>query len=106
MALLVAVAARRSVGEVWTRLRASAVDVDEEPAVDVVNKVGPEYFVVSSDYPHSDGAFPEAIQQFLSLPLSGEARRKILWDNCARLYAIETPAMPLTQEQKTVSAAE
>ena len=83
-----------------------ALDVDEEPAVDVVNKVGPEYFVVSSDYPHSDGAFPEAIQQFLSLPLSGEARRKILWDNCARLYAIETPAMPLTQEQKTVSAAE
>jgi len=59
-----------------------------------------------ADYPHSDGAFPEAIQQFLSLPLSGEARRKILWDNCARLYAIETPAMPLTQEQKTVSAAE
>ena len=42
----------------------------------------------------------------LSLPLSGEARRKILWDNCARLYAIETPAMPPTQEQKTVSAAE
>jgi len=34
-----------------------ALDVDEEPAVDVVNKVGPEYFVVSSDYPHSDGAF-------------------------------------------------
>jgi hypothetical protein len=38
--------------------------------------------------------------------LSGEARRKILWDNCARLYAIETPAMPLTQEQRTGSAAE
>jgi hypothetical protein len=94
--LLVAPAARRAI------YRCS----DEEPAVDVVNKVGPEYFVVSSDYPHSDGAFPEAIQQFLSLPLSGEARRKILWEDCARLYAIETPAMPLTQEQKTVSAAE
>jgi hypothetical protein len=25
---------------------------------------------VSSDYPHSDGAFPEAIEQFLSLALS------------------------------------
>jgi uncharacterized protein len=47
-----------------------ALDVDEEPAVDVVNKTGAEYFVVSSDYPHSDGAFPEAMQQFLSLPLS------------------------------------
>jgi hypothetical protein len=46
------------------------------------------------------------MQQFLTLPLSDDARRKILWENCARLYAIETPAMPLTQEQKTISAAE
>jgi uncharacterized protein len=83
-----------------------ALDVDEEPAVDVVKKIGVEYFVVSTDYPHSDGAFPEAMQQFLRLPLNDEERRKILWDNCARLYAIETPAMPLAQPQRTVSAAE
>jgi len=83
-----------------------ALDVDEEPAVDVVDKIGADYFVVSSDYPHSDGAFPQAIEQFLGLKLTHERRRKILWDNCARLYAIETPSMPLTQEQKTVSAAE
>jgi predicted TIM-barrel fold metal-dependent hydrolase len=82
-----------------------ALDVDEEPAVDVVRKLGAEYFVVSSDYPHSDGAFPEAMQQFFSLPLGDDARRKILWDNCARLYAIETPAQPLTAEPQ-VSAAE
>jgi uncharacterized protein len=82
-----------------------ALDVDEEPAVDVVRKLGAEYFVVSSDYPHSDGAFPEAMQQFFSLPLGDEARRKILWDNCAHLYAIETPAQPLTAEAH-VSAAE
>jgi len=83
-----------------------ALDVDEEPAVDVVNKIGAEYFVVSSDYPHSDGAFPEAIQQFLGLPLNDEQRRKILWDNCARLYDIATPAAPLTRDQNAVSAAE
>ena len=46
-----------------------ALDVDEEPAVDVVNKMGADYFVVSTDYPHSDGAFPEAMEQFFSLPL-------------------------------------
>ncbi|HVH74625.1 MAG TPA: amidohydrolase family protein [Stellaceae bacterium] len=74
-----------------------ALDVDEEPAVDVVEKVGADYFVVSSDYPHSDGAFPEALQQFFSLPLDAAARRKILWDNCARLYDIATPAGPLTR---------
>jgi len=75
-----------------------ALDVDEEPAVDVVNKMGAEYFVVSSDYPHSDGAFPEAVQQFLGLPFNAEQRRKILWDNCARLYGIATPAAALTRE--------
>jgi uncharacterized protein len=68
--------------------------------------MGAEYFVVSSDYPHSDGAFPEAIQQFLGLPLRDEQRRQILWDNCARLYAIATPAAPLTRKQSTVAAAE
>jgi predicted TIM-barrel fold metal-dependent hydrolase len=72
----------------------------------VAVKIGAEYFVVSTDYPHSDGAFPEAMQQFSSLPLNDEERRKILWDNCARLYAIERPAMPLAQPQRTVSAAE
>jgi len=84
-----------------------ALDVDEEPAVDVVNKMGAEYFVVSSDYPHSDGAFPEAIEQFLGLPFGDEQRRKILWDNCARLYSIETPAAPLTRTApQQVTAAE
>jgi uncharacterized protein len=82
-----------------------ALDVDEEPAVDVVNKMGAEYFVVSSDYPHSDGAFPEAIGQFLGLALTDEQRRKILWDNCARLYRIERPAAPLTRDQSAVTAA-
>jgi predicted TIM-barrel fold metal-dependent hydrolase len=81
-----------------------ALDVDEEPAVDIVNKIGAEYFVVSSDYPHSDGAFPQAIEQFLSLPLSDEQRRKILWDNCARLYQLETPAQPLARERSAAAA--
>jgi hypothetical protein len=70
----------------------------------VVNKLGVEYFVVSSDYPHSDGAFPQAIEQFLSLSLSDEQRGQILWDNCARLYAIKTPARPLSAEPRAPAA--
>jgi len=70
-----------------------ALDVDEEPAVTAINEIGAEYFVVSTDYPHPDGAFPEAFKQFFGLPLSDEARRKILWENCARLYNIATPAV-------------
>jgi hypothetical protein len=37
--------------------------------------------------------------------VDNERRRKILCANCARLYAIETPAVPLTEEQTRVSAA-
>jgi uncharacterized protein len=81
-----------------------ALDVDEEPAVDVVNKMGADYFVVSTDDPHSDGAFPEAIEQFLGLPFSPDVRRKILWDNCARLYNVDTPAAALTKGANRVSA--
>jgi predicted TIM-barrel fold metal-dependent hydrolase len=34
------------------------------------------------------------MEQFFSLALDDEARRKILWDNCARLYGIEAPPRP------------
>jgi predicted TIM-barrel fold metal-dependent hydrolase len=72
-----------------------------------VNDMGAEYFVVSSDYPHSDGAFPDAMKEFFRMALSAEQRRKILWDNCARLYAIPTPAGALTRDPpQQVSAAE
>ena len=50
--------------------------MDEEPAVDVVNKMGAGYFVVSTDYPHPDGAFPEAMEQFFGLPFGDEVRRR------------------------------
>ena len=66
--------------------------------------MGAKYFVVSSDYPHSDGAFPDAMNEFFGMPLNSEQRRKILWENCARLYAIETPSLALTAPQ--ASAAE
>jgi hypothetical protein len=32
--------------------------------------------------------YPEATTHFLKLPFTDESRRKILWDNCVRLYDI------------------
>ena len=81
-----------------------ALDVDEEPAIHAVNDMGAEYFVVSSDYPHSDGAFPDAMKEFFGMALTDEQRKKILWDNCARLYAITRPAAPLTREAPQAAA--
>src|SRR2546426_341906 len=65
-----------------------SVDVDEDQVEYVIEKLGNDNLVFSTDYPHSDSHFPEATDLFLKLPLSQESKRKILWDNCARLYGV------------------
>lgn len=64
-----------------------ATDADEARLGRVIDEIGDDRIVVSTDYPHADGIFPHATEEFLRLPgVSNESRRKILWDNCARLY--------------------
>ena len=41
----------------------------------------------------------------LGLKLDDGQRRKILWDNCARLYGIPRPAAALTRDQSKATAA-
>lgn len=53
----------------------------------IVELVGDDNIVYSTDYPHGDSDYPHAVEEFLELDgLSKESRKKILWDNCARLY--------------------
>jgi predicted TIM-barrel fold metal-dependent hydrolase len=67
-----------------------ATDADEKVLRQVVEAVGDDAIVVSTDYPHSDGLFPTAIQEFVALEgVSPKTKAKILWDNCARLYRLE-----------------
>jgi len=64
-----------------------ATDADEKPLYQVIEAIGDDRIVVSTDYPHSDGLFPVAIEEFVKLERVSEgSKRKILWDNCARLY--------------------
>ena len=63
-----------------------AVDCDESPAKYVVDAVGDDTLVFSTDYPHSDSKYPQAVDEFLKLDLPESSKRKILWDNCQRLY--------------------
>ncbi|HLG72438.1 MAG TPA: amidohydrolase family protein [Chloroflexota bacterium] len=73
--------------EYWKRQCFCSVEVDEWSLQGVVASMGDETLVVSSDFPHFDCAFPEAGDRFLALPgVSLESKRRILWDNCARLY--------------------
>jgi predicted TIM-barrel fold metal-dependent hydrolase len=66
-----------------------ATDADEKVLRQVVEAVGDDNIVVSTDYPHSDGLFPDAMNEFVGLEgVSDKTKAKILWDNCARLYPL------------------
>src|SRR5207253_7058601 len=69
-----------------------SVEPDEGPARYTIEEFGCDQLVFSTDYPHGDSRYPEAVDSFLELPLSDEEKRKILWDNCARFYAVPEPA--------------
>jgi predicted TIM-barrel fold metal-dependent hydrolase len=64
-------------------------DVDEELLRVVIDAIGDDNIVMSVDYPHADGPFPHGIETFLALPgVGAESKRKIMWDNCVRLYGL------------------
>ena len=57
----------------------------------VVEAVVDDNIVVSTDYPNSDGLFPHAIEEFVAIEgVSDKTTAKILWDNCARLYKLDS----------------
>jgi predicted TIM-barrel fold metal-dependent hydrolase len=66
-----------------------SVECEETPAKYAIDAVGNDHFVFSTDYPHPDAKFPGSTQYFLdNMPISDESKRKILWDNCRRLYGL------------------
>ena len=65
-----------------------SVEPDEYPAKHVLEDFGSDLLVFSTDYPHGDSRYPRAVESFLELDLPDDDKRKILWDNCARFYAV------------------
>jgi predicted TIM-barrel fold metal-dependent hydrolase len=70
----------------------ASCEAGEELAPAFVEHVGEDRLVIATDYPHSDavGKFPDRTVGDMSTnsKLSTAARRKILWDNPARLYGL------------------
>lgn len=62
------------------------VEADEALARYAIEEMGDDYFVFSTDFPHQDCRYPNATRTLTEQPFSAQAKRKILWDNCARLY--------------------
>ena len=65
-----------------------SVECDEEPVKYVIDAIGDDRLVFSTDFPHGDSKFPRAVESFLGLPISEESKRKILWDDCAAYYGL------------------
>ena len=66
-----------------------SVDPDEHLLAQTIASIGDDNIVISTDWPHDDSAYPQAINTFLGLEgVSDASKRKILWDNCARLYGV------------------
>ena len=75
--------------ELFRRQCFVSVEPEEVLCKYVVAELGDDNLVLSTDWPHDDSRFPHAIDAFLAAPqLSADSKRKVLWDNCRRLYKL------------------
>lgn len=75
--------------EYFKRQGFASIDVDEYLASHTVDQLGDDNLVISTDYPHHDSSYPHALDIFLGMEgFSQESKKKILWDNCVRLYGL------------------
>jgi len=74
--------------EYFNRQGYAAVECEESFVSHVVDAAGDLRLLTTSDYPHGDAKYPHTIDTFMKLPLSDESKRRILWDNPARLYQL------------------
>jgi len=74
--------------EYFRRQGFCAVECDEDFVSHVVDAIGDDCLVTTTDYPHGDSKYPNSMNIFLGLKLSDGSKKKILWDNPRRLYAL------------------
>jgi predicted TIM-barrel fold metal-dependent hydrolase len=65
---------------------------DEPTLPSVVGLAGDDNLAFNTDYPHPDGTFPWGIERLLEQPIPQASKRKILWDNAARVFGLEGAA--------------
>lgn len=82
----------RAPSEYFARQCFAVADADESVAKLAVDHFGDDSLLWSSDFPHHDSTFPGATDTFLALEgISDASKRKILWDNGARLFGLDHP---------------
>ena len=79
----------RPPSEYFARQCYVSADADEAMLAPVIELLGDERIVFSTDYPHPDSKYPHAVESFLALPgVSDDSKRRILWDNALALYGM------------------
>ena len=76
--------------EFFHRQMVATYEVDEL-GLELVDRIGADNVMWASDYPHGDSTWPQsqqAIEESGLGQLDPESRRKIVWDNAARIYGI------------------
>lgn len=61
---------------------------DEPTMKAAVELVGDDNFLWDTDYPHPDGTFPWGLEAMVKQPIAETSKRKMLWDNAARAFAL------------------
>ncbi len=74
-------------------------EADEGVARHYFEDFGDDNVVFSTDYPHADSKFPHATKAFLELPFEDSTKKKLLWDNYARLYDLPDPGPMIVEER-------
>ena len=62
------------------------MEADETPGKYTIDWMGDSNIVFSTDFPHPDSRFPTSVKFIAEQPFAEESIKKILWDNCRRLY--------------------
>jgi predicted TIM-barrel fold metal-dependent hydrolase len=75
--------------EYFKRQCVVSAESDERFVKQVIDYMGDDNIVYSTDWPHPDSKYPHAVESFLENEISDASKRKILWDNCARLYGVK-----------------
>jgi predicted TIM-barrel fold metal-dependent hydrolase len=60
----------------------------------ILDRVGEDNIMFETDFPHPTSIYGDEVQQTIDAKLgtlSERVRRKVVWENAARLYEIETP---------------
>ena len=64
-------------------------DPDDPGIKQVLEIIGDDNVVTATDFGHPEGrGYVHAIEDTLALPIPDDSKRKIMWDNSARLYNI------------------